>query len=321
MTDLFPGSPVGLGCMGYSWGYSLPGQLDDTRSIADIRASYEAGVRHFDTSDMYGSGHNEELLGTALAGLDDIVVATKGGIVVDSVDPVSMHVNGSPDHIISAVDASLRRLHRDHIPLYYLHRPDPAVPIEETVQALADAKAAGKIGAIGLSEVPADLAERAASVTTVSAIQSELSVWTRDPLGRPDAPAADAISVSNWCAGHGALFVAFAPLGRGYLTGTLDTTALHSSDFRTWMPRFTEDAQERNRAIVDALTSVADDHASTPSQVALAWVLTQGDHVRAIPGSRSPQHVAENLAASDLMLTDEELRRIDALPLPTEPRY
>lgn len=321
MTELFPDSTVGLGCMGYSWGYSLPGQLDDNQSIADIRASYEAGVRHVDTSDMYGSGHNEELLGTALAGLDDIIVATKGGIVVDSMDPVSMHVNGSPSYVTSAVDASLRRLHRDHIPLYYLHRPDPAVPIEETVQALADAKDAGKIGAIGLSEVSVELADRAASVTTISAIQSELSVWTRDPLSGSGAPENDAISVSDWCAAHGALFVAFAPLGRGYLTGTLDTTTLGNSDFRTWMPRFAEDAQERNRVIVDELTSIAVDHASTPSQVALAWVLAQGDHVRAIPGSRSPQHVSENLAADGLVLSDDELRRIAGLPLPTEPRY
>ncbi|QDZ42717.1 aldo/keto reductase [Corynebacterium sp. sy039] len=331
---------AGLGCMGYSWGYSLPGQLDDEHSIRSIRQAYDAGVRHFDTSDMYGSGHNETLLSRALEGLHDVCIATKGGIIVDSMEPLSMHLNGAPEYISAAIDNSLKRLGRDHIELYYLHRVDPNTPIEETMTALARAQQQGKIGAIGVSEPDAQTLSRALDVVKIDVVQSELSVWTRDPLKGSETETSGAVSadstesvsltksyesntlsVMELCAANDIKFVAFSPLGRGFLTGKLDVSTLKKNDFRQWMPRFQDEARKRNQNIVDTLTSIAQRHGAHPSQVALAWVYAQGENVYAIPGSRKIEHVRQNMEAEKLTLSNQEIAEITAVPLPQESRY
>lgn len=321
--NLFPsGSRVGLGCMGFSWGYSRPGQLDDGKSAETIRRAYEAGVRHFDTSDMYAAGHNEELVGRALADCPDAFVASKGGIVVDSVEPLSMHVDGTREHLTNALERSLRRLNRDHIDLYYLHRLDSEVPVQEQVQVLAEAQQAGKIRHIGVSEATVEQLTAAAEVAQIAAVQSELSVWTRDPLKPQEAvDGAEPLSVLDWCEKHGATLVAFSPLGRGYLTGKLDTSKLMEGDFRTWMPRFTPDAQERNAQIVEALERIADQRGVLASQVALAWVLGLSESTAVIPGSRSLGHIESNRDAGTIQLTSEKMEAITSLPEPVESRY
>lgn len=312
---------IGLGCMGYSWGYSRPGQLDDTASLKTIRQAYEAGIRHFDTSDMYASGHNETLVGEALKGLTEAKIATKGGIVVDSTEPLRMHLDGSKKHLKSAIEKSLTRLKRDCIDLYYLHRIDPKFPVQEQVEVLRQAQQEGKIKQIGLSEPNTDQLDAASEVAKISAVQSEFSVWTRDPLRSRKDHSRDQKSVLEWCEMHDASLVAFSPLGRGYLTGKLDTSELLEGDFRTWMPRFTPDAQGRNKAILETLTKIADNHNATPSQVALAWALEQSPIVSVIPGSRSLPHIKSNFEARNILLTPEELHSINQLSEPEQPRY
>lgn len=308
---------VGLGCMGYSWGYSFPGQLDDKLSVRSIQESYDLGVRHFDTSDMYGVGHNESLLSRALKGYDDVFIATKGGIVVDSIDPLSMHLNGNPGYLSSAIDNSLQRLGRDYVDLYYLHRTDPEVSIEDSVEALVSAQKAGKVKSIGLSEVTTDELKRALTVGKIEVVQSELSVWTRDPLKNDDS----GDSILSLCSQHDIKFVAFSPLGRGYLTGKLDVSTLREGDFRSWMPRFSDDARQRNQIIVDMLSDIANSHSVEASQIALAWIFSQGENIYAIPGSRKAEHVKLNLESENISLTEEEIEAINRIPLPQEGRY
>lgn len=318
----FPsGRRIGLGCMGYSWGYSRPGQLDDTASLETIRQAYEAGIRHFDTSDMYASGHNESLVGEALKDLQEAKIATKGGIVVDSIQPLRMHLDGSKKHLKSAIDKSLDRLKRESIDLYYLHRIDPQFTIQEQLETLGQAQQEGKIKQIGLSEPTVDQLEIASEITEISAVQSELSVWTRDPLNAQIKRSGTQQSVLEWCEKHNATFVAFSPLGRGYLTGKLDTSELLEGDFRTWMPRFTSNAQAQNKAILETLTNIANNHGVTPSQIALAWALEKSPVISVIPGSRSLSHIKANLEAQTIHLTPQETKSIDQLPEPEQPRY
>lgn len=328
-----PVGAVGLGCMGMSWSYGLAEQ-DDARSIAVIHEALDLGVDHLDTADMYGMGRNEELVGRALAGTDRdrAFLATKVGLVVDDPATYTVHRDGSPEHVRTGIDASLRRLGVDHVDLWYLHRVDEHVPLAETWGAMAEAVAAGKARAIGLSEVTLEQLAVAQAIHPVAAVQSELSLWSRDALGvaleteEIDAATptyggggAAAQDVVGWCRDHGAAFVAFSPLGRGYLTGTVSEVA--DDDFRARNPRFQRAALERNRRIVDAVAAVAARHDALPGQVALAWVLAQGPHVVAIPGTKRPEYLRQNAAAADLVLTEQDLDELSRIPAVAGTRY
>jgi aryl-alcohol dehydrogenase-like predicted oxidoreductase len=303
---------IGLGCMGMSWAYG-PAERDDEASVAVIHRALELGVTLIDTSDVYGPFHNEELVGRALAGRrDEAVLATKGGLVADlSGERPSVARNGRPEHLRQAIDASLQRLGVDHVDLYQLHRVDPDVPVEESWGVLAEAVAAGKARAIGMSEATVEELERAQSVHPVASLQSELSLWTRDALD----------DVLPWCAEHGAAFIPFAPLGRGFLTGALTGASFDARDFRAGNPRFADEARAANQAIVDGVQAVAARHDAAPGQVALAWVLAQGEHVVPIPGTKRLAYLEENAAAAELQLTGEDLAELDALPAPVGARY
>lgn len=304
---------VGLGCMGMSWAYD-PADRDDDRSIAAIHRALEIGVTLIDTADMYGPFTNEELVGKALADRrDQAVLATKVGMVVESADPIRMSRNGRPEHVREAIDASLQRLGVDHVDLYQLHRVDPAVPIEETWGAMAEVVAAGKATAIGMSEATVDELDRAHAIHPVASLQSELSLWTREPLA----------DVIPWCREHGAAFLPFSPLGRGFLTGALAQRdkAFESGDFRANLERFTDEAMDANAAIVARVQAVAAEHDATPAQVALAWILAQGDFVVPIPGTRRAERVEENAGAAALTLSAEDLAALDGAPAAVGDRY
>jgi aryl-alcohol dehydrogenase-like predicted oxidoreductase len=308
---------IGLGCMGMSWAYAASSR-DDNESIATIHAAIDLGVNLIDTADMYGDGHNESLIGRALPGRrDQVTVATKCGLVVDDLETISIHRDGSPEHIRAAVRASLSRLRIDIIDLYYLHRVDDQVPIAESWGAMSELAAAGLVRRIGLSEVTTEQAAEAHAIHPVAAIQSELSLWSRDPLGNGDGD-----DLVAWCRQHGAAFVPFSPLGRGFLTGAVDAlTTFEQSDLRTQLPRFTASARAANQRIVDLVREIASRHDATPPQVALAWLLAQGGHVIPIPGTRRRQHLRDNLTAAELVLTGDELVRLDNAPMAVGTRY
>jgi aryl-alcohol dehydrogenase-like predicted oxidoreductase len=303
--------PIGLGCMGMSWAYDAD-QRDDATSIRVIHRALELGATLLDTADIYGPYTNEELVGRALEGRrDESVLATKCGMVVEDIAEYRLGRNGRPEHVREAIDASLRRLRTDHIDLYQLHRVDEKVPVEETWGAMAETVAAGKARAIGLSEVGVDELERAQAIHPVASVQSELSLWTRDALAE----------VVPWCAAHGAAFLPFAPLGRGFLTGSLPPREFAPGDFRRNNPRFQPSAMDANQALVGRVGAVAQRHGATPAQVALAWVLAQGDHVVPIPGTKRIERLEENVAAAELTLSPEDLAELDALPAPVGSRY
>ena len=337
--------PLGLGCMGMSWIYA-ESRRDDEHSIAVIQQARDAGVQLIDTAGLYGDGHNEELVGRALRGQrDDVVIATKGGLVVDDLAARRVHRDGRPETLRRQVDESLRRLDVEQIDLFYLHRVDPAVPIGESWEALSAVVDAGKVRWLGLSEVTIAQAESAHAIHPVTAIQSELSLWTRDPLGhgaeqgtgREQAEptsrgSSDGTSdgasnnTSNgdllaWTRDHGVSFVPFAPLGRGYLTGTLTPDGFEDGDFRATNPRFTPEAFARNQAITDEIARVASAHHATSAQVCLAWLLGLSENIIPIPGTRSSTHLRQNLRATQLALTDDEMRTLDGLPAPSGARY
>jgi aryl-alcohol dehydrogenase-like predicted oxidoreductase len=307
-----PVGAIGLGCMGMSWAYG-PSERDDEASVAVIRRALELGVTLIDTSDVYGPFHNEELVGRALTGRrDDAVLATKGGLVADlSGDRPAVVRNGRPEHLREAIDASLRRLGVDHVDLYQLHRTDPEVPVEESWGVLAEAVTAGKARAIGMSEATVDELDRAHAVHPVASLQSELSLWTRGALQ----------DVLPWCAEHGAAFIPFAPLGRGFLTGALTGATFEASDFRAGNPRFSAEARDANQAIVDAVTGVATRRGAAPAQVALAWTLAQGEHVIPIPGTKRIAYLEQNAGAAEVELTAEDLAELDGLPEAVGSRY
>jgi aryl-alcohol dehydrogenase-like predicted oxidoreductase len=261
---------------------------------------------------MYGPFTNEELVGRAIEGRrDEVVLATKCGLVVEDVAEYVMRNDGRPEHVREAVDASLRRLRTDFIDLYQLHRVDPEVPLEETWGAMAELVAAGKVGAIGLSEVSVSELERAQAIHPVASVQSEGSLWTRDAFAE----------VVPWCAEHGAAFLPFAPLGRGFLTGALAPQTFPPGDFRKNNPRFQPAAMDANAVLVERVKAVARRHDATPAQVALAWLLAQGDHVVPIPGTKRRSRLEENAAAADVQLGAEDLAELDALPAPVGERY
>jgi aryl-alcohol dehydrogenase-like predicted oxidoreductase len=295
----FTTSAIGLGCMGFSQGY---GPADEAESIAAIHAALDLGVSMLDTAMSYGQGRNERLIGRALAqrsDADGVQVATKFGIVRgDS----GVHLDARPERVRDYCDASLARLGRDTIDLYYLHRVDPDVPITETVGAMAELAEQGKVRQLGVSEVTPEQLAAAVAVHPIAAVQFEWSLLWREPE-RDLVPAARS---------HRVGLVAYSPLGRGLLTDTLDQAAIDSSDFRRSDPRFQAENLTRNRSQVSALRSTAAALGLTPGQLALAWLLAQGNDVVPIPGSRRPQRIAENLAAADAELSHSDLERLDA---------
>jgi aryl-alcohol dehydrogenase-like predicted oxidoreductase len=302
---------IGLGCMGMTWAYTTGGR-DDERSIATIHRALERGMTLIDTADVYGPFSNEELVGRALDGRrDEVVLATKVGLVVEDVATLRIGRDGSPEHVRQGIDASLRRLRTDRVDLYQLHRVDERVPVEETWAAMADTVAAGKARAIGMSEATVEQLETAHAIHPVASVQSELSIWTRDRLD----------DVLPWCREHGAAFIPFAPLGRGYLTGTITAASFDDGDFRARNPRFTREALDANLAIVDRVRAVAERHGATPAQVALAWALAQGEQVVPIPGTTKPERIDENAGAATLALTADDLAELDAVPAPVGERY
>jgi aryl-alcohol dehydrogenase-like predicted oxidoreductase len=300
--------PVGLGCMGFAWAYE---RTSDDDPVAVIRAALDAGAAHLDTSDVYGPFESERIVGRAIDGRRaDTFLATKAGLVAK--DLGSMRRDGSPEHLRSACDASLQRLGVDRIDLWYLHRADEDVPVEESWGAMADLVAAGKAAALGISEVTVDELDRVHAIHPVAAVQSELSIWTRDRLD----------DVLPWCAANGAGFVAFSPLGRGFLAGALASgKPISADDFRARLPRFTADALAANAAIVDGVLEVAARRGVTAAQVALAWVLARGEQVHVIPGTTRAAHLQANLSAGEVELTAEDLSALDALPAPVGARY
>ncbi|HEY1479984.1 MAG TPA: aldo/keto reductase, partial [Gaiellales bacterium] len=286
---------------------------DDAESLTVIDRALELGVTFLDTSDVYGPYTNESLVGRALAGRrDQVVLATKVGLLRDDLTTYALHHDARPERIREAIDASLQRLGTDVIDLYYLHRVDPDVPVEESFGAMAELVAEGKVRALGLSEVDVPTLERASAIHTVAALQSELSLWTRDALD----------DVVPWCAENDVAFVPFAPLGRGFLTGRLPAdSSFGAGDFRRQNPRFQPDAMVQNQVIVDRVREIADEAGATPAQVAIAWVLAQGEHVVPIPGTKRIRYLEENVGAAGLELSAATLASLDALPSPAGSRY
>lgn len=292
-------SALGLGCMGFSQGY---GPADDEESVATVRRAIDLGVTLLDTAMSYGRGHSEQLVGRAIAGRrDQVVLATKFGIVRGADGGV--RVDGRPENIRGYCEASLTRLGVEHIDLYYQHRIDPDVPIEDTVGAMAELVDAGKVGYLGLSEATADELERAVAVHPISAVQSEWSLWWRE-LEDDVVPAARRLGVG---------LVPYSPLGRGFLTGAVSTAAFGAEDFRRNDPRFAGADLARNQAVVDEVGRLAAAAGVTPAQLTLAWLLAQGDDVVPIPGTRRRERLEENAAAADLELSPETLGRLQEL--------
>ncbi|HEX7324909.1 MAG TPA: aldo/keto reductase [Rhodanobacteraceae bacterium] len=295
-------SALGLGCMGMSTAY---GKGDDAESVRLIQHALDCGVNFLDTADIYGPHTNEVLVGKAITGRRDAVfLATKFGFVPDPADPVKRTLCGRPDYVRSACDASLARLGTDYIDLYYQHRIDRSVPIEDTVGAMADLVTAGKIRHVGLSEPSVATLERACKVHPVTAVQSEYSLWTRDPED----------GVLAACERLGVGFVPFSPLGRGFLTGALKSAdAFGAHDYRRTSPRFEGENFRMNLALVDKVRELAAAKGCTPAQLALAWVLVQGEHIVPIPGTKHRKYFDENLAALDVRLDAADLAAIDAV--------
>jgi aryl-alcohol dehydrogenase-like predicted oxidoreductase len=300
-------SRLGLGCMGMSAAY---GTTDDTESIATLHRALDLGITFLDTADMYGWGVNERLVGSAVAERrDEVFLATKFGITGDPAKAEARGINGTPEYVRSSIDASLQRLGVDHVDLYYQHRMDPAVPVEETVGAMASLVEAGKVRYLGLSEASAETIRRAHAVHPITAVQSEWSLFSRD-LEESVLPA---------CRELGIGIVPYSPLGRGMLTGALPAD-LGADDFRRTLPRFSDDNLDANLQLVEEIRAVATRYDATPGQVALAWVLAQGNDVAPIPGTKRRKYLEENRAALDVQLSAADVETLSKLT-PAGQRY
>ncbi|MEQ1908868.1 MAG: aldo/keto reductase [Vicinamibacterales bacterium] len=293
-------SAMGLGCMGMSQSYGTP---DDTESRATLLRALEIGITLLDTADAYGGGENETLVGSMIRDRrNDVVLATKFGILRDATG-VPRGVDGSPAYAKRACDASLQRLGVDVIDLYYLHRVDANVPIEDSVGAMSELVQAGKVRHLGLSEASVDSLRRASKVHPITALQSEYSLWNREPE----------LDVIPVCRELGIGFVPFSPLGRGFLSGTVTATDnLPADDFRRILPRFKGEAFEQNLALVRALETLAEQRHCTTSQLALAWILAKGDDIVPIPGTKRRTYLESNAAAADIVLSQDEVAALDA---------
>jgi aryl-alcohol dehydrogenase-like predicted oxidoreductase len=295
-------SAQGLGCMGMSEFY---GAGDRDESVATINRALDLGVNFLDTADVYGPHTNEELVGAAIKGKrDGVVLATKFGIVRDPDDPTRRSINGRPEYVRACIDASLQRLGLEHVDLYYQHRVDPTVPIEETVGAMAELVQAGKVRYLGLSEAGPETIRRAHATHPISALQSEWSLWSRD-LENGIVPVVRELGIG---------LVPYSPLGRGFLTGQIKSAEdFDDDDFRRYQPRFQGENFAKNLELVDAVRAMADEKGITAGQLALAWVHAQGDDVVPIPGTKRRTYLEENVAAVDVSLTDDDLKRLDEI--------
>jgi aryl-alcohol dehydrogenase-like predicted oxidoreductase len=301
-------SSIGLGCMGMSHAY---GGQEEQDAIRTLHRAVDIGVTFFDTAEVYGPFENEILVGKALKPVrDKVTIATKFGFKIDPTKKDSQAMFGldsRPEHVREVAEASLKRMGIEVIDLFYQHRPDPEVPIEDTVGAMADLVKAGKVRALGLSEASADLIRRAHAVHPIAALQSEYSLWTRDPEGE----------ILDTCRELGIGFVPFSPLGRGFLTGKIQTTAeFGEGDFRKNLPRFEAENMAANLALVKLVEEMAAGKGATAAQLALAWVLAKGDFIVPIPGARKIPHLEQNAGAADVSLTPEEVSKLDDMLSP-----
>ena len=306
-------SALGLGCMGMSAFY---GTTDEDEAVATIHRALDLGVTLLDTAEMYGPFTNEELVGRAIVGRrDEVTIATKFGIRFAPTEdnPTNRVIDGSPENVRRSIEGSLERLGVDHVDLYYQHRVDPSTPIEETVGAMAELVGEGKVAHIGLSEAAPETIRRAHAVHPIAAVQTEYSLWTRDPEAE----------VLPTCRELGIGFVAYSPLGRGFLSGRFKSPdELDEDDFRRYGPRFQGENLEANLRLVAKVEEIAAEKGVKPGQLALAWVVAQGEDVVPIPGTKRRAYLEENAAAADVELTGEDLARIDAeLPAAAGDRY